>query len=305
MAETYFDQLGLSPTSNIGDIENAYQQKKLEAKGDPHRLRLIEQAYRTLGNPIKLNNYLQDMHPAESTTPDLGDFTPAAGQSERLPSASQINGTDRIGTKRHSTRFIETDEPIKESPLAFPDGKAKSGRRKTEIYDPETIISRPPGRQPGAGAPPAFAQKRQRTEMIDDVRIPGSFPPEPASRDKKRNPAGTSQTAPMRSQNSHRVHVVYEYGGEQKEYDLKEGKNIIGRPPLNGSLPDIPLPDPEQFISRCHAVITIEGTQITLMDSSGNGTSLNGKRIPTSQPFPLKNEDVIEIEKRLLRIHIS
>jgi pSer/pThr/pTyr-binding forkhead associated (FHA) protein len=305
MAETYFDQLGLSPTANIGEIESAYQQKRLEAKGDPNRLRLLEQAYRILGNPINLNSYLKNMRLAESTTTDPHRLPPTTGQSERIPSVSLANGTERIGTKRHSTEFIDTDEPIKKNPPAFPDGKVKSGRRKTEIYDPETIISRPPGRQPGAGAPPASAQKRQRTEMIDDVRIPRPFPPGPASRDKKRKPTETSQTAHMPSQNSLGAHVVYEYGGEQKEYDLKEGKNIIGRPPLNGSLPDIPLPDPEQFISRCHAVITIEGTHVTLMDSSGNGTSLNGKRIPTSQPFPLKNEDVIEIEKRLLRIHIS
>jgi hypothetical protein len=304
MAETYFDQLGLSPTSDIGQIESAYRKKKLEVKSDQVRLRLVEQAYRVLGNPISLKKYLKDMSQVESQAPDSMNNPPPAKKPGGIAGAHQADVPDRIGTRRHSTQFIETDEPVGENPHPSQNLPTKSGRKKTEVYDPETLIGRPPYKQSGPVAPSVPAQKRKHTEIIDDVRIPEPAVPDPVTKEKKRQPTVSVQTPQSSQQNTRRAHVVYEYGGEHKEYELKDGKNIIGRPPMNGALPDIPLPDAEFFISRCHAVITIDGNAITLMDSSSNGTSLNGKRIPTSQSLPLNDEDVIEIEKRRLQIHI-
>jgi hypothetical protein len=304
MAETYFDQLGLSPTSDIGRIESAYRKKKAEVKFDPVRLRTVEQAYRVLGNPISLKKYLKDMGPVESQTPISMNNPPPAMKPGGVSSVHQADVPDHIGTKRHATTLIETDGLIGETPPSSQNVPTKSGRKKTEIYEPETIIARPPYKQPGPAAAPVPAQKRKHTEIIDDVRTPEPVEPNPVVKEKNRQPTVSIQTPQTPQHNTRRAHVVYEYGGEHKEYELKDGKNIIGRPPMNGALPDIPLPDPELFISRCHAVITINGNTITLMDSSSNGTSVNGKRIPTSQPFPLNDEDVIEIEKRRLLIHI-
>ncbi len=304
MAETYFDQLGLSPTSDIGQIESAYRKKKLEVKSDQARLRLVEQAYRVLGNPISLKKYLKDMSPVESQAQISTNNQPAAMKPGGISSAHQADVPDRIGTKRHSTQFIETNEPVGKNPPPSQNVPTKSGRKKTEIYEPGTIIAHPPDKQPGSDAAPVPAPKRKHTEIIDDVWIPEPGVPNPVAKEKKRQPTVSVQTPQANQQNTRRAHVVYEYGGEHKEFDLKDGKNIIGRPPMNGALPDIPLPDPDLFISRCHAVVTIDGNTITLMDSSSNGTFLNGTRIPTSQPFPLNDEDVIEIEKRRLQIHI-
>jgi len=86
-------------------------------------------------------------------------------------------------------------------------------------------------------------------------------------------------------------------------FSLKPGDNRIGRPKKDKVSPDIPLPDPEKYISGNHAVITVRNGHHFLIDlGSDNGTRLNGKRITDNEEIPLKVGDVIDIEGRKLRL---
>ncbi len=303
MTETYFDQLGISPTSDIGQIEIAYQKRRSEWKGNPVRLGVIEQAYRVLGNPISLKKYLKDMSLVESPKASLPYASTAPGERLSNPSVPRVEVPNQPARKRHSTEFIQADESLGITAPSPSDGK-KGTRKKTEIFDPETIIAHPVGTGAEFGVLPAAAPKRRRTEIIEDVQIAGPGSLNPAAGIEKRLETHANQTPYPPPEKPGRLFVDFDFGGEHMEYDLKEGQNIIGRPPLHGALPDIPMPDTELFISRCHATVTVEGTKVTLVDSSSNGTFLNGQLIQTSQPFLLKNMDVIEIEKRRLVIHI-
>ena len=70
MAETYFEVLGIPPTSDFGTISSAYLRKKAEYKSDPSRLCLIEDAYRVLMNPMSLRKYMDDLKPVETLKAD-------------------------------------------------------------------------------------------------------------------------------------------------------------------------------------------------------------------------------------------
>jgi len=69
------------------------------------------------------------------------------------------------------------------------------------------------------------------------------------------------------------------------QYDLKDGKNMIGRSTTN----DIAISDPS--LSRHHIQIVVEGKEAVLEDlGSTNGTQVNGKK---TKNIILKDNDVI------------
>jgi hypothetical protein len=97
--------------------------------------------------------------------------------------------------------------------------------------------------------------------------------------------------------------VVIIYQGETNVFPLHPGENLVGRPPLNGPTPPVPLPDPEKFISRTHATFSVEAGIVTIRDNgSPNGSVLNGSRMVPNQPLPFKEGDVLMIEGREIRI---
>jgi len=68
------------------------------------------------------------------------------------------------------------------------------------------------------------------------------------------------------------------------KFELKPGKNIIGRTSAQPKA-TILFPDPEKYLSRNHASITVmhtpQGIEIRLVDNgSVNGTFVQGKRLP-------------------------
>lgn len=56
---------------------------------------------------------------------------------------------------------------------------------------------------------------------------------------------------------------------------------------------DIVIIDPTQMVSRHHAVLTVNGTKMTITDQSSNGTYINGIRIASGTPVPVTRRDVV------------
>jgi len=100
-------------------------------------------------------------------------------------------------------------------------------------------------------------------------------------------------------------HLVLSYQGRQRTFALHPGENLIGRPPKQGDAPDIPIEDPERFVSRRHALIRVEGSEYSIQDlASDNGTYLNGQRLEPCRTHPLKPGDIIEIQGREIRLRV-
>lgn len=51
--------------------------------------------------------------------------------------------------------------------------------------------------------------------------------------------------------------------------------------------------DPTQMVSRRHAILNVNGCKMTIVDSSTNGTYINGIRISPGIPVPVTRKDVI------------
>ena len=63
----------------------------------------------------------------------------------------------------------------------------------------------------------------------------------------------------------------------------------IGRDPQN----DIVINDRTNVVSRSHATIKIDGSKISIIDQSQNGTYVNGMRMSSNQEFPVTRKDSI------------
>jgi hypothetical protein len=95
-----------------------------------------------------------------------------------------------------------------------------------------------------------------------------------------------------------------------QEFALEAGNNLIGRwDPETGSFPEVDMEqdDPEAKTSRKHALIRIEGDQITVEDiGSLNGTYVNrGQRLGPGNPVPLKNGDEVIVGKTFFKVIVE
>ncbi len=100
--------------------------------------------------------------------------------------------------------------------------------------------------------------------------------------------------------------IVHTEGKEHQSFELKEGKNIIGRPTPNFS-PDIPIND--KFVSRRHAVLIVKLNKFNIYEyyiadnqqvndgkASTNGTYINGeKQRIGNTPVKIIDGDTIQI----------
>lgn len=90
------------------------------------------------------------------------------------------------------------------------------------------------------------------------------------------------------------------------EYPLRDGNVLIGR--RGGASPvdlDLDFYDPEGYVSRNHARITMERRRYLVTDlDSANGTYVNDERIPPHQPRPLRQGDRIRLGHIVLRFQI-
>lgn len=95
-----------------------------------------------------------------------------------------------------------------------------------------------------------------------------------------------------------------------QEFPLEAGNNLIGRwDPETGSFPEVDMEqdDPEAKTSRKHALIRIDGDQITVEDiGSLNGTYVNrGPRLTPGNPASLKNGDEIIVGKTFFKVIVE
>lgn len=95
-----------------------------------------------------------------------------------------------------------------------------------------------------------------------------------------------------------------------KTFHIQQGSNLVGRwDPDYGSFPEVDLEshDPEAKVSRRHAIIYLEGDQLTIEDvGSMNGTFVNrGKRLAPSTRQPLQHGDEIIIGKTFLTVNFE
>ena len=56
---------------------------------------------------------------------------------------------------------------------------------------------------------------------------------------------------------------------------------------------NIVIADSSQMVSRLHATLTLDGSKMTITDSSSNGTYINGIRIASGTAVPVTRKDVV------------
>jgi hypothetical protein len=301
MSEPYFDILGVSRDATDAQLHDGYRRQKAAFQHDPERLRLIEQAYGVLANPMSRKKYVAGL-------PPVGHGEPPASAEEAI--------VRPVGTRESTT----TADP----------GLASAGRQKrqkTEFFEPEPAQPARPASsssmgqtsQPRQEVAPTPTGKRPKTEYFEPEAQPK---PTPAAKPHTRQPTAQVEaeetqvssrpvTAPSEAevradQPSARppyVQVLYE--GETQIVNLHPGENVIGRASKDHPPPDIVLVDPHKYISRIHAVITRKGSAYSIVHKGQNPTLLNGNSLDRGSHHPLKNGDVIAIEGREIRLHLA
>ena len=380
MGNSYYDLFGLPLDATDAQIHDAYGRLKAEAQGNPALLRLLDEAFRVLANPIKRRAYREQLRqqlaagsppappsspapssrvtgvspaPGAGTAPDRPATPPPSSAGKRRPTIlfdvgdvgeRTVPGAPPTGGRRQPTELFGADSapatgkpqepagaPRKRGPtevLPLEDGSAavppapRSGRPPTAVMP----IGSQPAPSPGAPAQPSVRKTDYAPDPdaassgagsgMDlpsdhplDPGAPGSGPAQnkivdayPAPDTQVRDQADVSPAAESGLQGPC---VCVSYGGQSATFPLHPGRNVIGRPSSQQTeQPDIRLEDAQHFVSRCHAVITIEETGCTIVDQSKNGTSLNGQRLVSSQIYPLHDGDRIEIEGRELVVQL-
>lgn len=99
-------------------------------------------------------------------------------------------------------------------------------------------------------------------------------------------------------------------GGQQREVLVILNKIVyLGRlDPASNIFPDVDLtPDgvQAQSVSRRHAEIFRQGLEVVVEDlGSVNGTFVNGKRLDPYLPEPLRDGDILQLGKLLIKVSI-
>lgn len=93
-----------------------------------------------------------------------------------------------------------------------------------------------------------------------------------------------------------------------ESHNLLTGENVVGRRTATPRA-RILFDDPEHYMSRCQAVLTVRSeadrTEVLLRDAgSANGTFVNGVRLPEGTMVRLADGDTFVMGKNLYRITI-
>ena len=87
-----------------------------------------------------------------------------------------------------------------------------------------------------------------------------------------------------------------------------ETKLVIGRSDKASAPPDVdlkPFNAEDHGISRHHAALLAEGSQLKIMDlGSGNGTYVNGVRLTPNEPVPLVRRDHVQLAKLPITLRV-
>lgn len=99
-------------------------------------------------------------------------------------------------------------------------------------------------------------------------------------------------------------------GGQQREVQVVLNKIVhLGRlDPASNIFPDVDLTRDgvqAQSVSRRHAEIFRQGLEVVVEDlGSVNGTFVNGKRLDPYLPEPLRDGDILQLGKLLIKVSI-
>ena len=88
---------------------------------------------------------------------------------------------------------------------------------------------------------------------------------------------------------------------QNQQYVLTTAGGTIGRAETSACH----LPCPDRVVSSQHAAIQYQGGQFCLVDTSKNGTELNGNPAPKSDGAPLTNGDIIQCGRFQLSVTLS
>jgi pSer/pThr/pTyr-binding forkhead associated (FHA) protein len=97
------------------------------------------------------------------------------------------------------------------------------------------------------------------------------------------------------------IHLVVGAKGIEEEREVSFDQNIV----KIGRLKENDLPLPAANVSRVHCIVTFEGGEYYLSDSSSNGTVLNGELVGRNRKLPLRHGDKIEIGDFVVRLVIK
>jgi hypothetical protein len=303
MVETYYDILGLPWDANDSQIGQAYRKRKAELQRNPDRLRLVEEAYNTLANPIKRRDYLQalrdrppQVHNGQNGSLNQTKSVPVTSHAAPPASNSTGHALSEPPARRARRQPTELYEP---PPLPEPSAPAAAPEPAAPVAPalPPTEIIEYPSNEHTRSAPPVERAGLQTTDpelpVMDITQT--DLLQDDATRIARLDPQAARRMQPQ-------VQVIYQ--GKTDIYVLEVGVNWIGRPSKSVPPPTVPLPDPERYISRQHARIFVEGDTCMITDTSDNGTQLNGKWLTKGQPHRLKDGDVVSIEGRELTIRL-
>jgi CRP-like cAMP-binding protein len=123
------------------------------------------------------------------------------------------------------------------------------------------------------------------------------------------SPEEVAEPAPS-ERNAHEFYRLVSQDGKTEFYLNREGDTLIGRSdPVTGINPDVDLTplDTQRSTSRRHAKIYQMSGEFYLMEEIGvmNGTFVDGKRIATGSPVPIKDGAVLKFGLVLLTFHVT
>jgi curved DNA-binding protein CbpA len=223
--------------------------------------------------PVEPQPPAEKPHQQPSTT---GGKQSSGGRTKTVIMGSGTPGIpgkpDEGKTANGGTQLVE--------PSSQPASAAGSKNDPTQIYPPEKKALPTPVEEKTA---------REFTQPVTPAGLVGT------------RTAG-NQGSPQKP-SEQRWEAVVTYNGQSTPHLISPGENLVGRPPINGPRPPVPLDDPDKFIGRTHASIKLENGKITIQDNgSANGTLLNGQKIAPNQPLPFREGDLVVIEGREIRI---
>jgi len=294
----YYDVLNLEKGASYMAIDQAYERLAAQYRGDEVTLGQLVEAYYTLSNPLSRDKYDQALagqlpDPSPTPRPTGKDAPPATSRPKtELLDTSPATASSPSPLRRPATEVVDVFRPA-----------PPSHRPSTEVL--ETFVSPSPNRssrpptEPVA-VPPMVGTPRQMTrEEPEAGGSPRGHRPQTevtAVPEKAAPPPRPSRPVPV----GPIVVVVEPPEGPSAETELGEGVHVVGRPSKNSD-PAVKLVD--RFVSRDHAHLVKQGDSLVLVDQdSVNGTRLNGQRIKPHHPYPLGENDVVEIESFTLRV---
>jgi len=265
----YYHLLNLSPEASFVAIDDAYHRLSRLYAGDEATLRLLREAFAVLSNPDRRDEY--DRLRQSSAGERAGQAQPSSGAGPRTELID--THTPAARPPRTHTEVIDTHTPA-----------ARPPRTHTEVIDTHASAARPP---------------RPHTELIDAAPPGRPARPDTEVFDAIRPAAGVPSVPPGP------IRVIVTGPNGQTTCVLDDGEHIIGRPSKSGPEPAVRL-DGDSFVSRKHAMIIKGlGTLIIKDNKSVNGTRLNGVRLTAERPYPLQDQDTIEIEGFTLRVEFG